>query len=758
MKYWILLVLMFTLIIPAFSFNLVQNGKANAKVVVGSDATEPEKNAAKEFVKYIKQISGANLDIVAVPSKGNNVFIGQTSLAKKALGDFNWNQITDDGIIIKSSKNSLVLSGDRPRGTLYAVYSYLEDYLGCMFLTKDAEVVPTKKTISVNNLNIVYNPPFMSRESYFKPNMVDPTFDVKLKLNGHHNVISDDWGGHISLVGWCHTLPALISVAEYGQTHPEYFALRNGTRSLSGHDQVCLSNKDMLKELTKKVLAKIAENPNTKLISVTQADQQNYCTCPECTKLTEEYGNSGALLTVVNAVAKEVKKKYPDVYVETLAYQYTRSAPKNIKPDDNVIIRLCTIECDFSTPLDSDTNKTFYKDLQDWKKVAKNLYIWDYTVNFSNYHIMHPNFQSLQRNVQIFANNNVKAVFEQGDSFNSNLAMSHLKSWLLAKLLWNPNMDYEKAKKAYLNAYYGKAAGDMNEYINVTTKAVQREHAYLTCFMGSNPYFKTDDYIKCFKLLNSAVKKVDNNPVLKDRVLCELYSFQVGWLLAPKEVNKAVADSGVLGKYNTKYNFLRMYYDFAKSHDNEYISEGRSIDNSVLAFAKSHPKEGTTPKECENLPNDVWVDYQENSFMHVLTENHSKNVEDKDASNGKAVWQAPNHVDWSVQKTFSTLFFNDDYNYADLYVVYKVIPNTKVGKAYEMGVYNPTNGEYLLRLDINSNDTPDGKYTTKLLGRLNYNVSPNTFLYLNPMGDQSLSKESLLKGIYVDRIFAIQGK
>ena len=37
--------------------------------------------------------------------------------------------------------------------------------------------------------------------------------------------------------------------------------------------------------------------------------------------------------------------------MDTLAYRYTRQAPKTIKPADNVIIRLCSIECCFSHPL-----------------------------------------------------------------------------------------------------------------------------------------------------------------------------------------------------------------------------------------------------------------------------------------------------------------------------------------------------------------------------------------------------------------------
>jgi len=751
---FILTLCLIGLLSPLFSFSITENNKPNAVIVVADDATAPEKNAGNELAKYINKISGVELEIVNTPSKNtNNIYIGQTDLTKKILGDnFNWKKLKDDGIVIKSGKNYLVLAGDRPRGSLYAVYTFLEDNLGCRYWAPDDEYIPNIKTIKINNLNTVYTPPFMSRESYFNVNIANPDYAVKLKLNGHFNKIPDDMGGHIELVGWCHTFTTLISTEEYGKNHPEYFAFRDGKRTITGHDQLCLSNQDMVKELTKNVLKKIAENPNIKLISVSQADNENYCTCDACKALTEKYGHSGALLTVINQVAKAVKEKYPDMYVETLAYQYTRQAPKNIKPADNIIIRLCTIECDFSTPLDSDTNKTFYKDLTDWKKVAKNLYIWDYVVNFSNYHIVHPNFQSLQKNLQIFANNNAKAVFEQGDSFNPNVTLVRLKGWLLAKLLWNPNLNYDKATKEYLNGYYGAAGENMYKYLKICTKAVEREHFNLTCFVETgNPYFTANDYIDAFTALNNALKKVDNNPKLKNRVLCDLYSFQVGWLLANKDIQKKVADSNVI-EYKSPIKFINMYNKFAKKNGNYQFRESRSVDDSILASQDIVKKEGTVPELCKNLPDNKWVDLQENTFTFLFNEGFSRIVDDPQASNGKAIFMSSFHIQWSVQKMLSFLYLDDTYDYGDLYAVYRVEPNKKTGKAYEIGVYNET-AKYLFAYDIKSDDTPDNKYITKYIGRVPYKTTTNlSYIYICPMGDEDLSK-----GLYLDRIFIIQG-
>ena len=59
----------------------------------------------------------------------------------------------------------------------------------------------------------------------------------------------------------------------------------------------------------------------------------------------------GPMLRAVNEIARRLKPKYPGVAVDTLAYQWSRPAPKITKPRPNVIIRLCSIECNFAAPL-----------------------------------------------------------------------------------------------------------------------------------------------------------------------------------------------------------------------------------------------------------------------------------------------------------------------------------------------------------------------------------------------------------------------
>ena len=54
-----------------------------------------------------------------------------------------------------------------------------------------------------------------------------------------------------------------------------------------------------------------------------------------------------------------LEPEFPQVAVDTFAYQYTRRPPKTIRPRPNVIVRLCSFECNFREPLDHPSNAAF---------------------------------------------------------------------------------------------------------------------------------------------------------------------------------------------------------------------------------------------------------------------------------------------------------------------------------------------------------------------------------------------------------------
>src|SRR5206468_1291294 len=175
-------------------------------------------------------------------------------------------------------------------------------------------------------------------------------------------------GGHYTILGWCHTFFQWLPPAKYFPKHPDWYALVKGKRINNG--QLCLTNDEMRAEMTRVVLEHIRKHPDAGIISVSQNDWIGACQCDKCKAIVKEEGSeSGPLIHFVNAVAADVAREFPNFLVETLAYQYTRTPPKKVIPARNVLVRLCSIECDFIHSLDSPTNKKFGDDLRQWGKI-----------------------------------------------------------------------------------------------------------------------------------------------------------------------------------------------------------------------------------------------------------------------------------------------------------------------------------------------------------------------------------------------------
>ena len=237
---------------------------------------------------------------------------------------------------------------------------------------------------------------------------------------------------------------------------------------LKKRSQLCLTNPDVLRIVTSNVLERIRSDPGAKFYGVSQNDWYNYCECPSCKAVDdEEESHAGTMIRFVNAVAEAVEKEFPNAIIETLAYQYTRKPPKKTRLRHNVVPCLCTIECDFSRPIPESPygqNASFMADINGWKTQTDQLYVWDYTTDFSHYPMPFPNVYALQGNIKFFRDNNVKELFEQGAYQGRHADFAELKTWLLSKWMWNPELPMKPLLDDFFKGYYGKAAPYIRDY------------------------------------------------------------------------------------------------------------------------------------------------------------------------------------------------------------------------------------------------------------------------------------------------------
>ena len=139
-----------------------------------------------------------------------------------------------------------------------------------------------------------------------------------------------------------HTFDRFLTCEKHFDEHPEYFAENNSRRVKTAwqQGQLCCTNEDVARIITEKVLVGMRKKSTAYVSSVSINDNSNYCTCEKCAALAaKEESQMAPVLQLVNRVAAEVEKEFPERCVETLAYTWTTKPPKTLRPRHNVVIR-----------------------------------------------------------------------------------------------------------------------------------------------------------------------------------------------------------------------------------------------------------------------------------------------------------------------------------------------------------------------------------------------------------------------------------
>jgi len=409
-----------------------------------------------------------------------------------------------------------VLLGGRQRGTMYAVSSFLENELGVRWYTPMVTSISKRGKFNFNQIDHHEKPTLQVRNDYYYESLFYPTWSAHQKING--SAWDREQVGGLEGYWSVHTLYRFVPPTKYFKDHPEYFSLINGKRT--GHEaQLCLSNPDVLDIVTEQVKITMRENPDNLIYSVSQNDYRNACQDDKCQALVSKYGGeSGIMVWFVNQVAGRVKEEFPDKYIGTLAYSYTRKPPVNITPRENVVIRLCSIESCFAHDFYSGPeNQEFLSDLEKWSTIAPHLYILDYVVDFSHYIMPYPNFKVLQPNIQAFVKNNAIGIMEQAASQSRGGEFAELRSYLISKLLWNSEINVESVIDDFMFGYYGRSGQYIRDYFDLLHEQILPD-THIHFNMNPDNKIYTNKFIEEADIIFDKAEIVADNDDIKERV------------------------------------------------------------------------------------------------------------------------------------------------------------------------------------------------------------------------------------------------
>lgn len=592
---------------------IVKNGKSNYTIVIAKNADSTVRRAASILQDYLKKISGAQLPVItdAQSPSAREIVIGNNTRSKKdqSLAV----NLKEDGYYIKTKAATLFITGGTGKGVIYGVVSFLEDYLGCRKYAPDVEYIPSLQTITVPVINDKQVPPAGIR-------IINGAFSNNANYKDWRKLatVADKWSEGDWRGYYVHTFNRLVSSQDYFVTHPEYFAFVNGKRIPYG--QLCLSNPAVFDITVKKMKEEMQQHPNIKYWSVSQNDNYDYCQCEACKKSdADDGGPTGTLIQFVNKVAAQ----FPDKVITTLAYQYSRKPPLHTKPAANVMVTLCTIELNRSKPIETDPGSASFKnDIIGWSKICNNIMIWDYEVQFTNYLCPFPLFHTLQPNLQFFTKYGVTAHFQQCNAVHG-VEFAELKTYLLSKLLWNPDADANAIINNFMKGYYGKAAPYIRQYFDLlhqeAADSKQGLDIYGTPVWNANTFLSAKNIARYYQLFDQAEAAVKDNPAILERVKIDRLCVQY----ADMEIAKTdmFGERGwyniVNGKYILRPDRKQLLDDFyatcKKNNAVSFNETGLTADiyyNNTLRFIDVQVEGNLAfkkPVTCNPMPNEKYT-------------------------------------------------------------------------------------------------------------------------------------------------------
>ena len=500
----------------------------------------------KSFGKATQVIAEKNWD-----GKAPAIFLGWSSNKKnlQAPSDRKWSN--EEWNIREVTPQLVQISGSSQRGVFYGTLEFLERFAGYRAYAVDLEYIDSKKSLTLpEKLNLTGKPFFPFRSGSFGVYSNNPFWSH----NRTYILPQADFGWY-TITG----LPRGVHTFYFYSKdfdRDEYFSLNeNGVRQKAvgphGPGQICMSNPGARQAVLKKLLAVIAEEraeidktrPGTgypEIYSLSVNDTPAYCHCSGCKALYKKYGAiSGAQLEFLNAIAEELVKVYPDVYILGEAYEHFAEPPKNIKAHNNVIIRIAQLGKEFSLvgnrdcllPLTHPANKRAFEQIQNWLPIASKLAVWEYgKIYVEALSLPHTTVRAHASNLKYFAKNGVISAYLEAEfTEGGHIAMINfldLEHYVNMRMQIDPEQDVELLIEDFMHKYYGPAAKHMSLLLSYLEKRMAEDP------MGiSGASFKNRKYLDkalimtAHKFLTDAENAVKNNPVYLARVRQERLPF-----------------------------------------------------------------------------------------------------------------------------------------------------------------------------------------------------------------------------------------
>lgn len=504
---------------------LAENGRIDFEIVVPDSAGLPAKFAGEELASLLGEALRTKIPIVKQRSaeKKHALILGDSELSRKAGLDVS--KLTRDGFYIRTAGNDIYIAGrddkqsdsrtllsDKSwktdpyryqRGTLYGVYDFLERFAGMRFYfpTELGTIIPKREDFSLPVIDIMDRPDCPVRfypHCRYTPKSWFGTGDPVQESN--LNALR--WRIQTRLLPNCHGLQQLGYFKRFGESNPEFFALRkDGTRWNTQYPgYLCLSNPNLRNEIFRDAKSALSGEPpekrGVKLVLANGLAFQNWmpevyqkdgffnvhlmdgwspCHCSECMKYySRPDAEAGELVWEMTAeIANRIKKAGINGYITQMGYHFYRPVP-NVALPDNVLVQLAFPGAwGWENPEQAKVEQNL---IRAWnKKLNKKVWLWNYydSDDSGDVYSFPGCSQYSPRAIGHYYKTLspwIAGAFLETTHYPGAIQRDFMNLYVGMKILWDNTLDPNQIVEEYYVNMFGKAAPFMKQYFDETEK------------------------------------------------------------------------------------------------------------------------------------------------------------------------------------------------------------------------------------------------------------------------------------------------
>ncbi len=439
---------------------------------------------------------------------------------------------TDGYAVLQVGKAVYVLS-HTVSGVIYGIYGFLEENFQVVF-ARGANEYPfdyISSPFEIKKYNYLEKSPFRFRVwnmcgtgSTGEGHVDDGTakYYGKNKINGIFHSSKKEWKDY-GINGFGVVTPYANDIDFLMDEHPEYFMtdIDGKPKKAQSESFINYYNLEVAKIVAKRFVDFLDKQGDKDFIyNLIMPDNPYFCMVEGGVKISEEpfttdYGvtvypkdknyKSTVYFNYMNRVAREVDRLRPGTEFITFAYLYSETVPA-IEIEQNLLVSLAPIYTNekyaYNDTRKGTGNEAIKENIEKWSKVCKKLCIYTYWNSFQGTIYMRPILRQVKQNLLWFRDLGICGLTPEGKldcSLVENMTdgqksarkffdMNEACTYVMNKLMWNPDLDVDKLLERFAKIVYKETAQEFLEYYYLIEKGYNHKDAYVWYPTGGDVY------------------------------------------------------------------------------------------------------------------------------------------------------------------------------------------------------------------------------------------------------------------------------